>query len=40
MALKYVFIQLQCWKFPEYSAVVNDNYIFKISFVMSKNSDC
>ena len=40
MALKYVFKQLQCWKFPEYSAVVNDNYIFKISLVMSKNSDC
>ena len=40
MALKYVFIQLQCWKFPEYSAMVNDNYIFKISLVMSKNSDC
>ena len=40
MAMKYLFIQLQFWKFSEYSAVLNDNYIFKISLVMSKNADC
>ena len=38
--MKYVFIQLASWKFPEYSAVLNDNYTFKISLVMSKNADC
>ena len=32
MAVKYVFIQLQSWKFPEYSAVLSDNYIFKNQF--------
>ena len=35
MAIKYVFIQLQPWKFPEYSSVLDDNYIFKISLMMS-----
>ena len=40
MAMKFVFLQLQSWKFPEYSAVLSDNYIFKISLVMSKNADC